>query len=424
MRVPSFATAQILVLAAILAAGAFVKPDALVASAHAEAAPPPAPNKRNCQNTQPFPAWFDAFKKEAIADGIKPQTLQSTIGGMTPDQSVISRDRKQGFFNQTFLEFYGKLATNNRYQMGRSYLQKHKALFDRAEEEFGVPGAVITGFWALESDFGVGMGNLPVLRSLVTLAWDCRRGELFREELKGALMIIDRGYLRADEMIGSWAGELGQTQFLPRHYLNYAIDYDNDGRRDLITDIPDIIGSTANFINSLGWKPGEPWLEEVRLTRDLDWEQADLAVLHPRSTWASWGVMARDGTLPADGLNASLLLPMGRNGPAFLAYPNFRVYLQWNQSLTYATTAAHLAARMAGAPSLGRGNGSPTDTLGYEQLKELQTMLKRRGFDVGDIDGKLGAGTRKAVKEMQIKFGLPADSYPTSELLSVLRTAG
>ncbi len=401
-----------------------IAPLVLSQTAHAEAVPPPAPNKRNCQNTEPFPRWLAAFKQEALAEGIKAQTIEAAIGGMSPDQSVISRDRKQGFFNQTFLEFYGKLATNSRYQMGRSYLQKHKAIFDRAEQDYGVPGPVITGFWALESDFGVGMGNLPVLRSLLTLAWDCRRGELFRGELKGAMMIIERGYLRADEMIGSWAGELGQTQFLPRHYLNFAIDYDNDGRRDLIRDIPDIIGSTASFINHLGWKAGEPWLEEVRLTRELDWEQADLTIQHPRSTWASWGVQARDGALPADGLNASLLLPMGRNGPAFLAYPNFRVYLQWNQSLTYATTAAHLAARMAGAPSLGRGNGGSIDTLGYEQVKELQTLLKRRGFDVGDIDGKLGAGTRKAVKEMQIKFDLPADSYPTSELLNAMRSSG
>lgn len=418
MRVLSFAAVAVAMSAVVIA------PLAMTTPAKSETAPPPPANKRNCQNTEPFPRWLDAFKKEAMAEGIKLQTIQATIGGMTPDQSVISRDRKQGFFNQTFLEFYGKLATNNRYQMGQRYLQKHKAIFDRAEQEYGVPGPVITGFWALESDFGVGMGNLPVLRSLLTLAWDCRRGALFREELKGAMMIIERGYLRADEMIGSWAGELGQTQFLPRHYLNYAIDYDNDGRRDLITDIPDIIGSTANFINALGWKPGEPWLEEVRVTKDLDWEQADLAIEHPRATWAEWGVTGRDGPLPADTLNASLLLPMGRNGPAFLAYPNFRVYLQWNQSLTYATTAAHLAARIAGAPQMGRGRGGAVDTLGYEQLKELQTYLKRRGFDVGDIDGKLGAGTRKAVKEMQIKFGMPADSYPTTELLNALRTSG
>ena len=387
----------------------------------AEPAVPPPSKPRNCTNDVPFSRWIVDFKKEAVADGIKPQTIEATIGGMTPDQSVIGRDRKQGFFNQTFLEFYGKLATNNRYQQGRSYLQKHAAIFARAEKEFGVPGAVITGFWALESDFGIGMGNLPVMRSLLTLAWDCRRGELFREELKAAMMIIEKGYLRENEMIGSWAGELGQTQFLPGHYLNYAVDYDNDGRRDLMQDIPDIIGSTANFIKDLGWRAGEPWIEEVRVTKELAWDQADLEIEHPRSQWAAWGVQSVTGKLPADGLKASLMLPMGRNGPAFLAYPNFRIYTKWNNSLTYATTAAHLAARMNGAPSMSRGNGQAVASLGYEQVKELQIILKGKGFDVGEPDGKIGAGTRKAVKAMQLKYGQPPDSYPTPELLSAMR---
>ena len=386
--------------------------------------PPPAPpasNPRNCQTTVPFSRWIEDFKKDAVASGIKPATIQATIGGMTPDPGIISRDRKQSFFSQTFLEFYGKLATKAREQNGRSYLQKYKAVFDRAEQDYGVPGAVITGFWALESDFGIGMGDLPVVRSLLTLAWDCRRGELFREELKAAMKIIERGDLTANQMIGSWAGELGQTQFLPQHYYNYGIDYDNDGRRDLIHSITDIIGSTANFIASLGWRRGEPWLEEVRITKDIAWDQADLTIEHPRSEWAAWGITGVSGQLPKDGLKASLMLPMGRNGPAFLAYPNFRVYTLWNQSLTYATTAAHLATRMAGAPGLGRGNGQPIASINYEQTKELQIMLQKRGFDVGEPDGKLGAGTRKAVKVMQQKYGLPADSYPTPELLTAMR---
>lgn len=389
--------------------------------AYAEAAPPPPASSRNCKNTVPFDRWLANFKKEAVAEGIKPRTIEATIGGMTPDPGVISRDRKQSFFSQTFLEFYGKLATKSREQNGRAYLKRYAEIFDRAEREFGVPGAVITGFWALESDFGAGMGKLPVTRSLLTLAWDCRRGAMFREELKAAMKIVERGDLHPDEMIGSWAGELGQTQFLPRHYLNYALDYDNDGRRDLIRDIPDIIGSTANFIASLGWRRGEPWLEEVRLTKDVPWDEADLAIFLPRAQWAEWGVVGMSGKLPSDRLEAALLLPMGRNGPAFLAYRNFQVYTQWNHSLTYAMTAAHLAARMDGAPYVGRGNGRPVESLGYEQLKELQRHLAQRGYDVGEIDGKLGAGTRAAVKAVQIKLGFPADSYPTPGLLSALR---
>ncbi len=390
------------------------------ASARAENTPPPPPNKRNCQNTVPFNRWLEDFKREAVADGIREETIEETIGGMTPDQGIIGRDRKQGFFSQTFTEFYFKLATKGREQMGRTYLQRYKSIFDRAEKEFGVPGPVITGFWALESDFGGGMGNLPVLRSLVTLAWDCRRGDMFREELKAAMKIVERGDLTPDQMIGSWAGELGQTQFLPRHYFNYGVDYDGDGRVDLIHSNADVIGSTAKFIASMGWHRGEPWLDQVRLTKELPWEKADLSVKLPRSQWVAWGVEGIGQDLPSDDMQTSLLLPMGRNGPAFLAYENFDVYTQWNQSLTYATTAAHLASRMAGAPNLSKTVGN-VPTLSYEQVKELQSLLKRRGYDVGEIDGKLGAGTRKAVKEMQVKYGLPADSYPTAELLTALR---
>ena len=264
------------------------------------------------------------------------------------------------------------------------------------------------------------MGKLSVLRSLMTLAWDCRRGDFFRNELKAAMKIVERGDLTPDEMIGSWAGELGQTQFLPQHYLNYGVDYDGDGRVDLIRSNADVIGSTAKFISSMGWKRGEPWIEQVRVTKSLPWDKADLAIKLPRSQWVAWGVKGGGKELPADNLPASLVLPMGRDGPAFLAYPNFDVYTQWNQSLTYALTAAHLAARMAGAPNLTKADGNVA-SLGYEQIKELQSLLKRRGYDVGEIDGKLGAGTRKAVKDVQIKYGLPADSYPTAELLSALK---
>ncbi|MEQ1711738.1 MAG: lytic murein transglycosylase [Hyphomicrobium sp.] len=392
------------------------------AAVHAVPSPPPA-NNRNCQNTGNFDAWFAAFKKEAIAEGIKPATIQAALGDVTLDPSIIGRDRKQSFFNQTFLEFYGKLATKNRYEQGKKRVSQHRDVFDRAEKEFGIPAAVITAFWALESDFGVGMGKLSVLRSLATLAYDCRRGEMFRSELKAAMRIIERGDLRAEDMIGSWAGELGQTQFLPAHYLNHALDYDGDGKRDLIHSIPDIIGSTAAFIKTLDWQRGEPWLEEVKVPANLAWDQSDLAIKHPRSKWAGWGVTGMTGKLPADQKPASLLLPMGRNGPAFLAYLNFDVYLKWNQSLTYAITAAHLAARITGAPAVSNGNGQPIPVMTAEDVKELQVLLKRRGYDVGEPDGKIGAGTRAAVKAMQLKLGQIADSYPTPELLQALRGA-
>jgi hypothetical protein len=203
--------------------------------------------------------------------------------------------------------------------------------------------------------------------------------------------------------------------------LKHAIDYDGDGRRNLITSIPDVIGSSANFIAHLGWQRGQPWLEEVRVPGNLAWDQADLAIQHPRSKWAGWGVTQTDGRpLPADGVPASLLLPMGRHGPAFLAYQNFQVYLKWNQSLNYCLTAAYLATRLAGAPPMSRGSQQIPD-LSMEQVKELQQLLARRGYEVGEIDGKLGAATRGSVKAAQMKLGFPADSYPSVELIERLR---
>jgi hypothetical protein len=240
------------------------------------------------------------------------------------------------------------------------------------------------------------------------------------------LKIIDRGDLTPAEMVGSWAGELGQTQFLPTHYFNYAVDYDGDGQRDLLRSPADVIGSTANYIaNGLKWRRGEPWLQEVRVPQNLpsgfSWDQADLTIQHPRSKWAQFGVSYPDGKpLPNDNLPASLLLPMGRTGPAFLAYPNFAAYTEWNNSLIYSTTAGYLATRIAGAPPMLRP-ATPVAQLPFSELRELQQLLVRAGFNVGKIDGVMGQQSRSAVKAMQIKYGLPADSWPTAELLAQMR---
>jgi lytic murein transglycosylase len=405
-------TARLAAIALLATAGA--------GPAFADPSKYPPPNN-NCQNTGSFERWLAAFRQEAAASGISRATISAALDGMTMDPGVIARDRRQGFFAQSFTAFAGKLISQNRIQNGTARLKQHRELLARVEKDYGVPGAVIVAFWALESDFGAGMGDLPVLRSLVTLAYDCRRPQMFRDELTDALRIIDRGDLRPAEMIGSWAGELGQTQFLPSHYFKHAVDYDGDGRRNLMKSVPDVLASTASFIVFLGWQRGQPWLEEARAPAKLAWDQADLAIQHPRSKWAAWGVTLADGRpLPADNLPASLVLPMGRFGPAFLAYPNFQVYLKWNQSLNYCLTAAHLAGRLDGAPPFRRG---PAEVPDWSQpaMKELQQLLARRGYEVGEIDGKMGAGTRAAVKAAQMKLGLPADSYPTQELLERLR---
>lgn len=379
------------------------------------------PSLADCQNTGSFSAWLESFKRQARAEGISQRTISLALDGIRFDPKIIRRDRRQGFFAQDFGTFSKKLATDNRIKNGRRKINKRKKDFARAKKEYGVPPEVITAFWALESDFGAGMGNYSILRALATLAYDCRRKELFTGELLDALRILDKGWVRPSDMIGSWAGEMGQTQFLPKHYLDHAVDFDGDGTRNLFASDSDIIGSTAAFIKHLGWRRGEPWLEEVRVPARLPWEKADTDIKLPRSQWAAMGVRSADGSpLKSDDLPASLLLPMGHLGPAFLAYPNFDVYVEWNNSLTYCITAAYLATRIAGAgPMQGRERDIPMLTA--QQTMDLQRILLRRGYEVGKVDGIIGSKTRSAVKEMQLKYGLPADSFPTPELLRRLR---
>jgi lytic murein transglycosylase len=376
----------------------------------------------SCRSNTGFDAWIAAFRQEAVSQGISQRTLAAAAPYLVYDQGIVNKDRGQGVFSQTFLQFSDRMAAGYRIQKGAALIKQHAATFARIERQYGVPAPVLVSFWGLETDFGANLGNLPTLRSVVSLAYDCRRSELFRTQLLYALRIIDRGDLRPEEMVGPWAGELGQFQFLPSHYFDYAVDYDGDGRRDLLHSVPDALGSAANFLAQLGWRRGEPWLQEVRVPANLPWEQADLAIQHPRSQWAQWGVALPDGRpLPNDNLPASLLLPMGRFGPAFLAFNNFQTYLKWNQSLVYSTTAAYLANRINGAPPVHRGQPN-IPALTAQQVAELQRLLTSRGYDVGKVDGKLGLGTRAAVKQVQVKLGLPADSYPTPELIDRLRT--
>jgi lytic murein transglycosylase len=394
---------------------------AAVVTALLAGAPAPAwAQNPNCRNTGNFERWLADFKKEAAAQGISAAAINAASPYLVLDQRIIGIDRGQRFFSQNFLEFSDKMLAGSRLQSGAAQIKKYQPIFAREEKEFGVPAAVITAFWGLESDFGSGQGNYQALKSLATLAYDCRRSDMFRGHLFDALRMIERGDLRAEEMIGSWAGELGQTQFMPSEYYRDALDYDGDGRRNLIKSAADVIGSTGKYLVFLGWKRGEPWLQEVRAPANLAWDQADLSIQHPRSRWAGLGVTHADGRpLPSDNLPASLVLPMGRFGPTFLAYNNFQVYLKWNQSLMYALTAAYFATRLEGTPVMRRGGDIPK--LSFEETRELQQNLEKRGYDIGRADGILGLKSRSAVREMQVKLGLPADSWPTAELLNRLR---
>jgi lytic murein transglycosylase len=385
----------------------------LLAATAAHAAAP-------CRTSGPFNQWLADLEREAMTQGISQNTITEAAPFLTYDQRIVYIDRGQRVFTQTFLEFSDRMAAAYRIQRGQALIKTYAPVFARIEQQYGVPAPVIVAFWGLESDFGANMGNYRSLTSLVSLAYDCRRADRFRAQLLDALRLIQRGDLRPDEMIGSWAGELGQTQMMPSEYYKYGVDYDGDGKRNLLRSAPDVLASTANYLVGLGWKRGEPWLTEVRVPAKLPWDQADLDIQLPRAKWAAYGVTLADGRpLPADNLPASLLLPMGRLGPAFLVYANFQVYLQWNNSLVYSTTAAYLATRIAGAAPLHRGN--PPPALPFADIKEMQTILARSGFDVGTIDGFIGLKTRQAVKAMQQKYSLPADSYPTSELLARMR---
>ena len=367
-----------------------------------------------------FDGFLKSVRAEAAGMGIAKRGI-AALDGVNFDPAIIKKDRAQSVFSQSFLEFQDRMVSDYRIKQGAALLQKHRAIFSAVQEQYGVPGPVLIAYWALETDFGANIGDLPTIQSLATLAWDCRRPEKFRPQLIAALDLVGKGDLSAAEMRGAWAGEIGQTQFLPKEYDETAVDFDGDGRRDLRTSIPDVMASSAALLVKHGWQANQPWIQEVRVPKSLPWEEADIAIQHPRAQWAKWGVKGAGKNFKDENLPASLLLPMGRNGPAFLAYENFTTaYLKWNESLVYSTTAAYLATRIAGAPRVSPGRAEVTP-LSYKEIVELQKLLAARGYDVGDIDGKIGKGTRAAVKDVQLKLGLPADSYPTPELLRRLR---
>jgi lytic murein transglycosylase len=377
----------------------------------------------SCQNTNgSYEHWLETFKKDAAAAGISPKVIAAAAPSMTFDAAIIRRDHGQAVFNQTFLQFSDRMVGGARIPNGLAKIKQHAALFARIEKQYGVPAPVLTAFWGLESDFGANFGNYKILSALATLAYDCRRPDFFRTQLFDALRIIERGDQTVEGMIGDWAGEFGGMQFTASDYLKNAVDFDGDGRRDLTNSIPDTLASAANFLNSLGWQRGQPWLQEVKVPQTLPWDQADLAIKHPRSQWVAWGVKPAHGSLPADDLPASMILPMGRYGPAFLAYPNFQTFLGWNSANVYSTTVAYFATRLAGAPNVDHEGAKNVQTLSNQEVMDLQRLLIKHGYEVGEVDGKIGSGTRTAIKKAQMKEGLAADSYPTAELIERLHS--
>lgn len=364
-----------------------------------------------------FETWKQGVAAEAKAAGVGAVGLDA-LEDARIDERALARDRAQGVFTQTFIQFSNRMISAYRLKQGAANMKKYADIFARADQQFGVQAPVITAFWALETDFGAVQGDFHTLSALVTLSHDCRRPQLFRQQLVPLLELIDRGVLPAD-VTGAWAGEIGQTQILPSDYLARGVDGDGDGKIDLRNSVPDVIMTTGNKVLSRGWKRDEPWIQEVRVPDEMPWDQTGRTNKLPLTQWAQWGVTNPDGSPLVDkGLNAGLALPMGRKGPAFLTYENFDVYLEWNQSFTYALTAANLAARLAGAPPLDPRNPEPG--LNNDQMKALQTKLEASGYDVGTVDGILGTNTREAIRKEQMRLGLPVDGWPTPELLGKL----
>lgn len=364
-----------------------------------------------------FSRFVADMQKEAVAAGHSAAASQKFFAAVRQDPKTLKADRSQGVFQKSFIDFSRALISKNRINKGRANANKWGQVFNRIGQQYGINRGVLLAFWAFETDYGAFQGNFNTLNSLVTLAHDCRRPELFRPQVFAALTLYERGEFSPSKTTGAWAGEIGMVQMLPADILENGVDGDGDGKVRLKTSAPDALMSGAKMLSALGWQPNQPWLQEISVPKSLDWSKTGLTTQMPVSTWAKLGVKARSGSL-TKGLNASVILPMGRKGPAFLAYPNFRVYFEWNQSFTYVTTAAYFATRLEGAPSYKAGNPDPG--LSGKQMRALQKRLSARGHDVGKIDGILGAKTRIAVQREQTRLGLPADAWPTAALLKKL----
>jgi membrane-bound lytic murein transglycosylase B len=296
-----------------------------------------------------FATWLKAFRKDAEGQGISTHTLNLALANLEPIPHVIELDRKQPEFTLTFAEYIARVVPETRVERGRELLEENRALLEKIASKYNVQPQFIVALWGIESDYGRIMGDFPVIPSLATLAYDGRRSAYFRGELIVALRILDHGFIDIDTMRGSWAGAMGQNQFMPSSYLHYAVDFDGKGHRDIWNNRADVFASTANFLSQLGWRGGEPWGHEVLLPPNFDTKLADLAISKPGSEWEGLGVHRIDGRPLADPARAaSIVLPGGEGGPAYLVYDNYRAIMKWNRSTYFATAVGLLADRIAG----------------------------------------------------------------------------
>jgi membrane-bound lytic murein transglycosylase B len=371
-----------------------------------------------------FDEWLKGFRAEAAAAGVRPDIIDQAFDGVTMNQRVFELNDNQPEFARSVWDYLDSAISAKRVADGRARVAENKALLDRIEAEFGVDQEIIAAIWGLESSYGAVMGDHDVFGALATLGWKGRRTAYGREQLIGALKILQNGYADRSQLRGSWAGAMGQTQFIPTTYLVYAVDHGGDGKRNIWTDLDDVFASTANYLRASGYQSGAPWGFEVTLPDGFDYALADVDVTKAVIEWAGAGVAGVNANLAADfdpNMRGRVFLPAGSKGPAFLIFENFEAILKYNRSTSYALAVGLLGEHIAEREKPILAAWPRTDrALSLEERKALQQALKDKGFDPGPVDGVIGAGTKRALKAWQKSAGLPADGYASLDTLTRL----
>lgn len=384
-----------------------------LAAAFAVLAASPVIAQNGCGGS--WSSFVDGLRSEAVRNGVSRSAADRFFSRLSQEQEVLRRDRAQGFFMRPFVDFSQRLISQSRLDRARQLQQQRSSLFQTLQRSYGVSPGIMLSFLAFETDFGTFQGDINTANALATLAHDCRRPEIFRPQILAFAELYERGELDPATTQGAWAGEIGMVQMLPRDIMNLGVDGDGDGHVDLRGSMNDAVLSGAALLRHHGWRPNQPWLHEVAIPGNMDLSRTGLRTEISVREWERMGVRPRHGSLPSGGTSASIILPQGHRGPAFMIFDNFRVLFEWNQSFTYVTTAAYFATRIEGAPVYTTGN--PETGLNRDQMRSLQRSLQGRGLNVGGVDGILGAATRAAVQDVQQQLGLPADGWPTPELL-------
>lgn len=369
-----------------------------------------------------FRRWVAGFKGRAQAAGIKGSVFDRAFDGVQYDASVVKLDRNQSEFTKQIWDYLDSAVSPTRVTNGKRELRRHRRTLDRIEAHFGVDKEVVTAIWGMESAYGARRGSRPLIESLATLAYDGRRGKFFEKQLIAALKIIQAGDVAPRRMTGSWAGAMGHTQFIPTSYEAYAVDFTGDGKRDIWSDDPtDALASTAAYLKRFGWKKGQPWGVEVRLPSGFDPARARRNLKQSPGAWASEGVRDMAGKPVPNYGNASILLPAGSQGAAFMIFHNFGVIERYNKADAYVIGVGHLSDRLKGGPAIQGSWPRQYQSTTFRQKKEIQRRLKRKGFGVDKIDGLIGPNTISAIRAFQKSKGLPPDGYPSQQLLKALK---